>query len=57
MDLNIDKKGAKLEKDRKTKDLQEQAKLRSVTICQEERHIAVGCKEGTIRIIDLRKWK
>ena len=57
LDLNIDKKGLKLELDKKTKDLQDQAKLRCVTCSSDENHIVVGCKDGTIRIISFEKWK
>ena len=55
--LNIDAKGAVLEPDKTTKDFQDQAKLRSVCVSMDEKHIAVGCKEGTVRIIDYAKWQ
>lgn len=55
--LNINEKGVPLEKDKITGDLVEAAKLRSVTVCQEDKHIAVGCHEGTIRLINLEEWR
>jgi WD40 repeat protein/Ca2+-binding EF-hand superfamily protein len=55
--LNIDAKGVPLERDKKTGDLQDSAKLRSVTVCQEDKHVAVGCMDGTVRIVDVQSWK
>lgn len=56
LDLNLDKKGAKLEPKR-NKDVQDKAKLRSVGVDEVLMHAAVGCKEGTIRIVDIKKWE
>lgn len=55
--LNIDAKGCQLEMDKQTGDLVDAAKLRSVGVCMEKRHAAVGCKDGTLRIIDINSWK
>jgi WD40 repeat protein/Ca2+-binding EF-hand superfamily protein len=57
MKLNIDAKGCQLPPDKATGDLAEAAKLRSVGVCMEGKHAAVGCKEGTLRIIDIDSWK
>jgi WD40 repeat protein/Ca2+-binding EF-hand superfamily protein len=57
LELNIDLKGAKLPLDKTTNDLIESAKLRAVTVCQEKKHLAVGCKEGTLRIVDIESWR
>lgn len=48
--LDIDKKGRILPADKKTGDLQDQAKLRSVAINPAGTLAAVGCKEGSIRV-------
>ena len=54
--LDLDKKGQKLQKKSRNK-FSDSAKLRSVTICHKNRHIAVGCMDGTVRIVSYLKWK
>lgn len=54
MNLNIDAKGTKLPMEPVTNDLSQSARLRSIAVMCKEKHIAVGCKEGTLRIIDLK---
>lgn len=55
--LDINDKGITLQPEKTTGDLQSSAKLRYVTACQEDVHAAVGCLDGTIRIVDIEKWK
>lgn len=57
LNLNIDSKGTKLPMDPKTNDLQDSARLRSIAAMKDEKHLSVGCKDGTIRIVDLKKWQ
>ncbi len=57
MNLNIDSKGTKLPMEPKTNDLQDSARLRSIAVMKNEKHLSVGCKDGTIRIVDLKKWQ
>jgi hypothetical protein len=42
--------------DPQTNDLQDSARLRSIASMKNEKHLSVGCKDGTIRIVDLKKW-
>jgi microtubule-associated protein-like 6 len=55
--MDVDIKGVPLEKDKVTGDLVDSAKLRSVAVCQEEKHVAVGCLDGTVRIVNVEKWQ
>lgn len=56
LQLDIDSKMCKLQADSTTKDLQDQAKLKSVCAMLSEKHIAIGCVDGTVRIVDYKKW-
>ena len=40
-----------------TKDLQDCSRLRSIGAMGNEKHLAIGCKDGTLRIVDLKKWQ
>eukprot|EP01017_Pseudomicrothorax_dubius_P040457 TRINITY_DN6328_c0_g1_i1.p1 TRINITY_DN6328_c0_g1~~TRINITY_DN6328_c0_g1_i1.p1 ORF type:complete len:614 (+),score=151.97 TRINITY_DN6328_c0_g1_i1:60-1844(+) len=53
-DLNTDKDGNPLEPDKKTGDLVDSAKGRSLSISPDDGTIAVGCKDGTVRIVNAR---
>jgi len=50
--LNIDEKGNELHNDEKTGDLQECAKARSIDISQDDKLIAIGFHDGTLKIFD-----
>lgn len=55
--LDYDAKGNHLPKDPKTKDFQESCKLRAVSVSHNKKWAAVGCKDGTVRIVDLNSGK
>jgi microtubule-associated protein-like 6 len=55
--LDVDAKGNHLPKDPKTKDLQESCKLRAVAVSHNKKWAAVGCKDGTVRLVDLQSGK
>ena len=55
--LDIDANGMILPPDTATKDQQECAKLRCCAVDQNDTCIAVGCKDGTLRFVDLKGWK
>lgn len=55
--MNVDAKGAALPPDPTTKELADAAKVRSLAICQESNHIAVGCKDATLRILSFETLK
>ena len=57
MDLNLDSKGVRLEPDKKTKDLQECAKLRCVEISPDGNFLLIGCYDGTLRILQINGKK
>lgn len=59
MNLNIDKNGTLLAPDQKTKDTRGCSKLRSVAVSPNEKIVAVGTMDGTLRIVDISKepWK
>lgn len=51
--LDLDAKGNHLPKDPKTRDFQESCKLRAVAVSHNKKWAAVGCKDGTVRLVDL----
>jgi len=55
--LDISESGAVLPLDPKTKDLQDSGKLMCVAIDQDDKVACVGCKDGTIRFVDLIAFK
>lgn len=55
--LNIDVKGNRLPRCSKTGDLQDSCKLRSVSVSKSGQWAAVGCKDGTVRLVDLVNYK
>lgn len=55
--LDLDAKGNHLPKDPKTKDFQECCKLRAVAVSHNKKWAAVGCKDGTVRLVDLQIGK
>jgi len=55
--LDIDEKGSILPLDQKTKDLQSEGKLMCVAIDQNDKIACVGCKDGTIRFVDMTSFK
>ena len=55
--LDLDAKGNHLPKDPKTKDFQESCKLRAVAVSHNKKWAAIGCKDGTVRLLDLRSGK
>jgi hypothetical protein len=56
LNLNIDSKGTKLPMDPKTNDLQDCSRLRSIAVMSSEKHVMIGCKDGTLRVVDLKRW-
>eukprot|EP01015_Nassula_variabilis_P006389 TRINITY_DN1486_c0_g1_i2.p1 TRINITY_DN1486_c0_g1~~TRINITY_DN1486_c0_g1_i2.p1 ORF type:complete len:351 (+),score=77.49 TRINITY_DN1486_c0_g1_i2:65-1117(+) len=55
--LNVDQNEKELPKDSKTGDYQDQAKARAIGLDQNNDYIAVGCLEGTVRVIDVNTLK
>ena len=55
--LDLDAKGNHLPKDPKTKDYQDSCKLRAVAVSNNKKWAAVGCKDGTVRLVDLGNGK
>ena len=55
--LDVDKKGNHMAKCPKTNDLQDACKLRAVTVSKNKKWAAVGCKDGTVRIVDIGSMK
>ena len=55
--LDLDGKGNHLPKDPKTRDFQESCKLRSVAVSNNKKWAAVGCKDGSVRLVDLNNGK
>ena len=55
--LDLDAKGNHLPKDPKTKDFQESCKLRAVAVSHNKKWAAIGCKDGTVRMVDLQTGK
>lgn len=55
--LDIDESGSILPLDPKTKDLQDRAKLMCVGIDHQDKVAGVGCKDGTVRFVDLISFK
>jgi microtubule-associated protein-like 6 len=55
--LNTDEAGKELPPDAETGDLQDQAKARCLDICQQDRLLVVGFKEGTMRVYDAKNLK
>jgi microtubule-associated protein-like 6 len=55
--LDVDVKGNHLPKNPKTKDFQDSCKLRAVTVSHNKKWAAIGCKDGTVRVVDLQTGK
>ena len=51
--LNVDAKGNPMPRCSKTGDIQDSCKLRSVSASKSGKWAAVGCKDGTVRLVDL----
>ena len=56
VNLNIDKNGMLLSLDPLKKEIRDSAKLKSIDINKEHNLIAVGCRDGTLRIVSNSKW-
>lgn len=50
LELDIDSNLQKLPLDAQTGEIQDQAKLRSISVSSDKIHAAIGCKDGTIRV-------
>jgi microtubule-associated protein-like 6 len=55
--LNIDDKGNELAPDQKTGDLQDAAKARSIDLSGDDKYVAIGFREGTLRIFETATLK
>lgn len=49
--MNIDKSGGQLPPNPETGELCDAAKVRTLAVCAEQKHIAVGCKDATLRVL------
>ena len=57
VNLNIDQNGMVLSADPITKELRSSAKLKSVDMNQSMQVAAIGCRDGTLRIVKLSGWQ
>jgi len=57
LNLNVDENGMILGPDQRTNDLKLCSRLRSLDIHPQGQMAAVGCEDGTVRIVDLKHWK
>jgi WD40 repeat protein len=57
VNLNIDQNGMVLSADPITKELRSSAKLKSVDMNQVVQVAAIGCRDGTLRIVKLSGWQ
>lgn len=55
--LDLDAKNNHLPKCSKTGDLQDSCKLRSISISNNKQWAAIGCKDGSVRMVDLSSGK
>lgn len=56
LNLNIDKQGNILSLDPNTKQIRTMSKLQSIDISFKNDIIAVGCEDGTVRIVSIKTW-
>jgi microtubule-associated protein-like 1/2 len=56
LNLNIDKQGNLLSMDPNTKEIRSMSKLQTIDISPKNEIIAVGCEDGTVRIVSIKTW-